>query len=72
MKGLVDFVGALAFLFCMLLAGVAAGAALFKLAEGLGASDEAMRWLLVPIALGAVVACYFAGKLAHRGISRLI
>lgn len=72
MRGVVHFAGALAFLFCMLLAGAAAGVALFKLAESLGATGDTLRWLLVPIAFGAVVACYFAGNLGHRGLARFL
>lgn len=72
MKGVVYFVGANLFLLCMLAIGAAAAVALTRLAQILGAGDDELRWLYLPIGIAAVAACFYAGKYGHRALSRLI
>lgn len=72
LKGLVNFAGALAFLFGMMIAGLAVAVLLFKGAQLAGADEDLLRWLSVPIAVAALVACGLSGKYAARFLQKVL
>lgn len=72
LRQILGFVVANLFLLGMLLAGAASAVALTRLAQLLGAGDDELRWLYLPIGVAAVAACYYAGKVGHRLLSKAI
>lgn len=72
MRGIGHFLGANLFLLAMLAAGAAVVIALVRLAQLAGATDDMMIWLYWPIGMAGIVVTYYAGKLAHRTLAKLV
>lgn len=66
------FLGANLFLLAMLAAGAVVVVLLARAAQLAGADAELMAWLYWPIGTAGIVATYYAGKLGHRLLARLI
>lgn len=72
MRAIGHFLGANLFLFLMLSAGAAIVVSLVLGAQLAGADAEIMAWLYWPIGMAGIVATYYAGKLGHNVLTRLI
>lgn len=71
MRKAIEFLGANLFLLLMLAAGATVVVVLVRLAQFAGAGLEVMAWLYWPIGMAGIAACYFAGKLGHKALTRL-
>lgn len=72
MRKAIEFLGANLFLLAMLAAGAAVVIVLARAAQLAGADAELMGWLYWPIGMAGIAACYFAGRLGHKALTRII